>query len=148
MIFCLSRTERSPAFCFLLGVGYLTLTIEHLVKTLNALNNQFQNESIVRDTDRSLFFSGIMIALKDPTFRASYRCIQKPSEQEAMASDKKMLEAHNLSDAIVEAVNRQLNVKVNNLSTTENGKFSRNSYYKYKAEMKQDKANNYYGDAQ
>lgn len=91
-------------------------TIEHLVKTLNALNNQFQNESIVRDTDRSLFFSGIMIALKDPTFRASYRFIQKPTEQEAMASDKKMLEAHNLSMAIVEAVNRQLNVKVNNLS--------------------------------
>lgn len=91
-------------------------TIGHLVKTLNALNNQFQNESIVRDTDRSLFFSGIMIALKDPTFRASYRCIQKPSEQEAKASDKKMLEAHNLSIAIVEAVNRQLNVKANNLS--------------------------------
>lgn len=91
-------------------------TIEHLIKTLNALNNQFQNESIVRDTDRSLFFSGIMIALKDPTFRASYRCIQKPTEAEAKASDKKMLEAHNLSMAIVEAVNRQLNVKVNNLS--------------------------------
>lgn len=91
-------------------------TIEHLVKTLNALNNQFQNESIVRDTDRSLFFSGIMIALKDPTFRSSYRCIQKPSEEEAKASNKKMLEAHNLSVAIVEAVNRQLNVKVNNLS--------------------------------
>ena len=91
-------------------------TIEHLIKTLNALNNQFQNESIVRDTDRSLFFSGIMIALKDPTFRASYRFIQKPSRQEADSSDKKMLEAHNLSMAIVDAVNRQLNVKVNNLS--------------------------------
>lgn len=91
-------------------------TIDHLVKTLNALNKQFQNEAIIRDTDRSLFFSGIMIALKDPTFRASYRCIQKPTEQEAMASDKKMLETHNLSMAIVEAINRQLNVKVNNLS--------------------------------
>ena len=91
-------------------------TTEHLVKTLNALNNQFQNESIVRDTDRSLFFSGIMIALKDPTFRAAYRYIQKPSIDEAKVSDKKLLEAHNLSMAIVDAVSRQLNVKVNNLS--------------------------------
>ena len=32
--------------------------------------------------------------------------------------------------------------------TTKKGKFSRNSYYKYKAEMKQDKACNNHSDAQ
>jgi len=33
-------------------------TEENLVKTLNALNKQFHNEDIVRDTDRSLFSLG------------------------------------------------------------------------------------------
>ena len=45
-------------------------SISNLTKTLSALNSQFQKENIVRDTERSLFFSGLMIALKDNTFRA------------------------------------------------------------------------------
>ena len=48
-----------------------TTTEDHLNKTLHALNKEFQNENIVRDTERSLFFSGLMIALKDKTFRNS-----------------------------------------------------------------------------
>lgn len=91
-------------------------TEDHLTRTLNTLNNQFQNESIVRDTDRSLFFSGLMIALKDPTFRATYMCIQQPTEEEAKASKTKLFEAHHLSNAIVNAIDNQLAVKVNNLS--------------------------------
>jgi len=89
---------------------------ENLVRTLNALNRQFQNEDIVRDTDRSLFFSGIMIALKDPTFRRTYKLIQKPTEDEAAQARTKLYEAHNLSDAIVNAIDKQLSVKINNLS--------------------------------
>lgn len=50
-----------------------TTTEEHLTKTLHALNKEFQAENIVRDTERSLFFSGLMIALKDRTFRNSYK---------------------------------------------------------------------------
>lgn len=91
-------------------------TEESLVKTLNALNKQFHNEDIVRDTDRSLFFSGIMIALKDPTFRQTYKGIQKPTEEEAKQSKAKLYEAHNLSEAIVNAIDRQLSAKINNLS--------------------------------
>lgn len=81
-------------------------TEENLVKTLNALNKQFHNEDIVRDTDRSLFFSGIMIALKDPTFRNTYKSIQKPTEAEANQSKAKLYEAHNLSESIVNAIDR------------------------------------------
>lgn len=91
-------------------------TIEHLTKTLHQLNKQFQYENIVRDTERSLFFSGLMIALKDLTFRSSYAAIQAPSKDEANASRTAMMEAHLLNEAIVNAITRQLESKVNNLS--------------------------------
>lgn len=97
-------------------------TNEHLTKTLHSLNKQFHDEDIVRDTDRSLFFSGIMIALKDSTFRNTYRTIQSPSVDEANASRTKLLEAHILNDAIVNAITRQLESKVNNLSKEYNWK--------------------------
>lgn len=99
-----------------------TTTVEHLTKIIQNLNKQFQNENIVRDTERSLFFSGIMIALKDSTFRATYRTIQEPSQEEASASQVKMLMAHNLNNAIVDAITRQLRSKINNLSKEYNWK--------------------------
>lgn len=86
-------------------------TIEHLTKTLHQLNKQFQYENIVRDTERSLFFSGLMIALKDLTFRSSYESIQAPSKDEANASRTAMMEAHLLNEAIVNAITRQLESK-------------------------------------
>lgn len=89
---------------------------EFLTKTLEQLNKQFHNESIVRDTDRSLFFSGIMIALKDKTFRNTYKTIDMPSTEEAEASKSKLLESHLLNEAIVNAIARQLESKINNLS--------------------------------
>lgn len=89
---------------------------EHLTKTLRSLNNQFHDDEIVRDTERSLFFSGIMIALKDMTFRSTYNTIQEPSIEEANASGTKMLKAHILNEAIISAINRQLKNKINNLS--------------------------------
>lgn len=91
-------------------------TEEHLSKTLNSLNKQFQDEDIVRDTERSLFFSGVMIALKDSTFRSTYKTIHAPSKEEATASRTKLLEAHLLNESIVNAITRQLDSKINNLS--------------------------------
>ena len=97
-------------------------TDEHLSKTLHMLNKEFQTENIVRDTERSLFFSGLMIALKDKTFRNSYRNIQEPSDDEAKATNSKLLKAHLLNEAIVEAITRQLKSKINNLSKEYNWK--------------------------
>lgn len=91
-------------------------TEEHLTKTLRLLNKQFHDEDIVRDTERSLFFSGLMIALKDNTFRRSYMVIQAPSEEETKKATSKILEAHNLNDSIIGAITRQLESKINNLS--------------------------------
>lgn len=93
---------------------------ENLVKTLRSLNVQFHNENIVRDTERSLFFSGLMIALKDSTFRSTYRQMQKPSIEEAKQGN--LCEAHLLNEAIVTAITRQLETKINNLSKEYNWK--------------------------
>lgn len=87
-------------------------TVEHLNATLKYLNTQFHNEDIVRDTERSLFFSGIMIALKDKTFRREYMTKQAPED----FTGAKLLEAHLLNEAIIDAIDRQLNGKINNLS--------------------------------
>lgn len=91
-------------------------TDEHLTKILQALNKEFQTENIVRDTERSLFFSGLMIALKDRTFRSSYNYIQEPSEEEVKNTNSKLLKAHLLNEEIVNAITRQLKSKINNLS--------------------------------
>lgn len=93
-----------------------TTSEEHLTKTLHSINKQFHDENIVRDTERSLFFSGLMIALKDNTFRQSYKNIQAPSEEETKRATSKILEAHNLNDSVVSAITRQLESKINNLS--------------------------------
>lgn len=97
-------------------------TEEHLTKTLHSINKQFHDDEIVRDTERSLFFSGLMIALKDVTFRSTYAKIQEPSKEEAKASRTKLLEAHLLNEAIVNAITRQLESKINNLSKEYNWK--------------------------
>lgn len=97
-------------------------TEEHLTKTLHSINKQFHDDEIVRDTERSLFFSGLMIALKDVTFRSTYAKIQAPSCEEAKASRTKLLEAHLLNEAIVNAITRQLESKINNLSKEYNWK--------------------------
>lgn len=93
-------------------------TIEHLNSTLKSLNTQFHNEDIVRDTERSLFFSGIMIALKDKTFRREYMLKDVPEDY----TGAKLLEAHLLNEAIIDAIDRQLKGKINNLSKEYNWK--------------------------
>lgn len=91
-------------------------TTEHLTKTIKSLNQSFNTNNKVRDTERSLFFSGLMIALKDNTFRATYRNIEKPSREETEQQQITILEAHNLNKSVIEAITRQLEGKINNLS--------------------------------
>ncbi len=93
-----------------------SVTTENLLQTLNSLNKTFNNKQKVKDTERSLFFSGLMIALKDNTFRSIYRNIQAPSKEEVSTIKTTILEAHNLNNAILEAITRQLIDKINNLS--------------------------------
>ena len=57
-------------------------TNEELIRTLKSLNKTFNDNNKVRDTDRSLFFSGLIIALKDKTFRDTYRNIHAPTLNE------------------------------------------------------------------
>lgn len=93
-----------------------SVSSENLTKILKDLNKTFNDENKVRDTDRSLFFSGLMIALKDNTFRDTYKNIQAPSEEEVKTQKTTITEAHNLNNAIIEAITRQLEDKINSLS--------------------------------
>jgi SAM-dependent methyltransferase len=57
-----------------------------------------------------------MIALKDNTFRNTYKNIQAPTETEITTKNNTITESHNLNNAILEAITRQLVTKINNLS--------------------------------
>lgn len=90
------------------------ISAENLVLTLKKLNKTFNDGNKVRDTERSLFFSGLMIALTDNNFRQTYKNIQAPKLKEGKVSV--ILEAHNLNEAILTAIANQIDEKVNNLS--------------------------------
>lgn len=92
-----------------------------LKNTIKQLNKDFQRNNI-KDTERSLFFAGLMIALKDNTFARTYRNIQPPTREERDSSAYKLLEAHNLNVAILDAIVRQISNKINNLSKEYNWK--------------------------
>ena len=89
-----------------------SITTEALKKELSSLNNIFHEKMHIKDTERSLFFAGLMIALKDSTFRKTYNSIDAPNDDEA----SNLLEAHNLNKAIIEAISNQISSKVNNHS--------------------------------
>lgn len=97
------------------------ISTESLKKTLKQLNKDFHSHSI-KDTERSLFFAGLMIALKDGTFSNTYKAIQQPTDEEQEKSTYKLIEAHNLNSAILDAIVRQISNKVNNLSKEYNWK--------------------------
>ena len=99
-----------------------TITDEKLIKTLKMLNEMFNKGNKVRDTDRSLFFSGIMIALTYNTFQTTYKFIQQPTNAEVKNSRTKLLESHHMNRAILDAISIQLNEKINNLSKEFNWK--------------------------
>lgn len=88
---------------------------ESLKKKLKEYNEKF-NKYKIQDTKRSLFFSGLMIALMDNTFIATYRNIQKPNEGQQQASKNKLIQAHNLNERILDAIVNQIETKVNSYS--------------------------------
>lgn len=80
-----------------------------LRRFLVGLNERFHRDSRVRDTERSLFFSALMIALDDKQFRSVYQVQEIPD-------DKRLIDARYLNDQIILAVKRQLVQKVNSES--------------------------------
>ena len=80
------------------------------------LNKRFHSNGKIRDTERSLFFSGLMIALKNSNFRRTYKSIQPPSNQELASIKAAVPEAHNLNKAILDAITEELAGKINSLS--------------------------------
>lgn len=85
------------------------LSDTELRRFLVRLNERFHKDSRVRDTERSLFFSALMIALDDLQFGAVYQA-------QAVPEDPRTVEARNLNEEIVKAVKRQLEKKVNSES--------------------------------
>lgn len=92
-----------------------SISTEALVAVLEKLNKRFNNENKIRDTDRSLFFSGLMIALTDANFRNTYKNMQPLSSEEKVGG-MVANESHNINEAILEAIEKQLDGKINNLS--------------------------------
>lgn len=101
--------------------GHLIISTDSLKNTIKQLNKDFQKNNI-KDTERSLFFAGLMIALKDNTFANTYRNIQAPTKEERDKSTYKLLESHNLNISILDAIVRQISNKINNLSKEYNWK--------------------------
>ena len=93
-----------------------TVTEEELKNVLNDLNERFHNDKKVRSTDRSLFFSGLLIALSNNNFRNNYKNILAPTKEEVATVNASVLESHHLNEAILNAVSGQLSSKINNLS--------------------------------
>ncbi|PKI89878.1 restriction endonuclease [Actinomycetales bacterium SN12] len=85
------------------------LSDAELTRFLMQLNVRFHKDSRVRDTERSLFFSALMIALDDEPFRNMYGSVSEPE-------DERLVEARYLNEQIVAAVKRQLVKKVNSES--------------------------------
>ncbi len=91
------------------------ITDAELNTILIGLNQTFHDNN-VRDTERSLLFSGIMIALKNLNFRSTYKSIQAPSDEERDSVGINLLDAHYMNAAILNAVEIELKGKINNLS--------------------------------
>ncbi|MBQ0089032.1 MAG: N-6 DNA methylase [Prevotellaceae bacterium] len=89
-----------------------SITTDALKKELSALNKTFHEKMHIKDTERSLFFAGLMIALKDSTFISTYRNISAPNN----GTIGNLLESHNLNKAIVDAIANQISSKANNHS--------------------------------
>lgn len=97
------------------------ISTSSLKSTINHLNKDFQKKGI-KDAERSLFFAGLMIALKDGTFARTYKNIEEPTKEERESATYKLIDAHNLNNAILDAIVRQISNKINNLSKEYNWK--------------------------
>lgn len=88
---------------------------EALKKKLKELNETFHQYQI-KDTERSLFFSGLMIALKDENFIGSYKGIKAPNESQQRSAQNKLIPAHFLNEKIIESIVSQISDKANSYS--------------------------------
>ena len=91
------------------------LSNESLKKKLKELNDKFQHYQI-KDTERSLFFSGLMIALKDDNFIGSYEMVKEPNSSQQKSATNKLISAHYLNEKILESIVSQINDKANSHS--------------------------------
>lgn len=98
------------------------ISAESLIATLKKLNTRFQkiSEDSVSPTNRSLLFSGLLIALTDSNFRRTYRLIGAPSKEEAKSKHSAVSEAAKLNGAILDAIVGQISSKINDLSKSYN----------------------------
>lgn len=92
-----------------------SITDDGLMAVLRDLNKEFHGKMHIKDTERSLFFAGIMIALKDKTFYSTYQHVEKSDGQHKNGSPK-LIEAHNLNKAMLDAIEAQIAQGVNNRS--------------------------------
>jgi len=88
-----------------------TVSDQELNSILTGLNVKF-NEYNVKETDRSMFFSALMIALKNNNFKNTYNNIQIPSEEER----NELFDSYYMNEAVLNAVATELKDKVNNPS--------------------------------
>lgn len=88
---------------------------EELSKILKKINEKF-HENNVKDTERSLLFSGMLIALTNTNFRSIYKSIEKPSAEEIAKIEQAVPESMYMSDELLKVINIQLKSRVNNLS--------------------------------
>ena len=91
------------------------ITNEALKKKLKELNETFHKYQI-KDAERSLFFSGLMIALKDDNFIESYRGVRPPNESQQKSAQNKLIPAHFLNEKIIASIVSQISDKVNSHS--------------------------------
>ncbi len=88
---------------------------EALKKKLKLLNETFHQYQI-KDAERSLFFSGLMIALKDDNFIGSYRGVKPPNESQQKSALNKLIPAHYLNEKIIDSIVSQISDKANSYS--------------------------------
>lgn len=88
---------------------------EALKKKLKELNETFHQYHI-KDAERSLFFSGLMIALKDENFIGSYRGVKPPNASQQKAAQNKLIPAHFLNEKIIDSIVSQISDKTNSYS--------------------------------
>jgi len=92
------------------------ISAESLITTLKYLNKRFHDKNKVSVTNRSLFFSGLLIALTDNNFRKTFRLIEAPTKKEVQSKSSGIIESEKLNKAVLDAITNQISSKVNNLS--------------------------------
>ena len=97
------------------------ISTDALKNTIKDLNINFHKHGI-KDTERSLFFAGLMIALKDKTFIQTYKSVQPPTDEERDNATYRLFDSYNLNKFILDAIVRQITNKINNLSKVYNWK--------------------------